>query len=193
LTGAAALACAARQSPVRNDETNMRALPAIAIALLAVGCASTETLVEPRGNPVAITSRIVVVRTSHVGGGAGSWVPMRVELDGKIIGSLPDHSYLSLPMPPGEFDLSVTPMIDLRYPPASRMTLRESVAAGEVAHFLIVTVFGADCPTIYAAEGVGRVTSTQQHPRPDWVQTACLTRVPSEMALSELPELRKAP
>lgn len=171
----------------------MRTLPATAIALLALGCASTEPLREPQGNAAAFASRIVVLRTSQVGGGAGTWVPMRVELNGEDIGRLADRSYLALPLPPGDFDLAVTPMINLRYSPASRMTLREYVGAGEVAHFLIVTVFGQTCPMIYATEGVGRVTSTQQHPRSDWVQTARLARVPREVALSALPELHTVP
>ena len=154
----------------------MRILPATAISLLVLGCAAEQPMIETERTAAASAARVVVVRTSQIGGGAGSWVPMRVELNDEVVGKVSDHSRLVVPITPGEFALTVTPMINLQYSPENRMSLREHVAAGEVAHFLIVTLFGETCPTVYATEGVGRVASTKQSPRLGWTQTTCLDR-----------------
>lgn len=164
----------------------------MAIALLALGCVFKQPLVDTEGPAAAFAARIAVLRTSQVGGGAGSWVRMRVELNHEVIGKVSDHSHLVVSITPGEFNLSVTPMVNLQYSPENRMSLREYVAAGEVAHFLIVTVFGETCPTVFATDGVGRIASTQQNPSPGWTQTTCLARVPREVALTALPELNPA-
>jgi hypothetical protein len=173
---------------VRPRRTGMRVLPATTITLLALGCAAEQPMFDTERTAAAFAARVVVLRTSQIGGGAGSWVPMQVELNDRVVGKVSDHSRLVVPITPGEFDLSVTPMINLHYSPGNRMSLREYVTAGEVAHFLIVTVFGQTCPTVYATEGVGSVASTQQSPRPGWTQTTCLARVPREVASSALPE-----
>ena len=166
------------------------------LALLSVasllGCSATGPRFAPPSPVGSGHALIVVYRTSQGGGTAGTWVPTRLELNGTSAGKLAADSFLVLQVPAGEVAVSATDMINLRYADKNRMTLRETVQSGETAYFRLLSVFGDNCTAI-RDEAIGGVSaSSTQHPRPDWAQTTCFSRVAEPVALKGLNGLRRA-
>jgi hypothetical protein len=169
----------------------VRALaPAWMIFLLA-GCVSSGPEWRAPEPPAPGNAKVVVYRYSQVGGRAGSGVPTRLEANERVAGKLPDASFIAFEVPAGEVRLSATDMIDLRYAGEDRMTLREKLAAGEIAYFRTVSVYGAGCELLAEPVAGVAIASRTHHPRPDLARTSCFQRVPEPIALKELARLRQ--
>lgn len=165
----------------------MLASSVLAIALL--GCATGPFYSRPE-RPISTVAKIVVYRTSQVGGTAETWVPTRLEVYGLPTIKLPAGSFVVLEAPAGEITLSATDLVNFHYDNAKRMTLGDRVIGGEIAYFRILSVYGG-CESIYEkAEGV--IASTTHYPRTDWPQTTCFQRVSEAIALKDLKDLKRA-
>ena len=161
-------------------------------ALLLVGCAATGPRFNLPGSTPASDPQVVVYRISQVGGKAGTWMPMRLEVDANVVGKLPDASFFTISVPAGDIVLSATAMSNLRYSDGERLTLQDRVGKGEVAYFRIESVFGTDCALVSEkVEGTPTAHRTY-YPRPDWPQTLCFQRVPAAVASRALVDLRRA-
>lgn len=185
-------ASAGRRGRTRVLGPVRRILTVLLSATSLFGCFATGPRFAPS---VAVDSRhalIVVYRISQVGGTAGTWVPARLELNGAVAGKLPADSFLVRQVPAGEVTLAVTDLIDLRYAAQNRVTLRGTVSTEETAYFRLLSVFGDDCAVAGDEAMAGMSASATHHPRPDWAQTTCLSRVPEPIALKDLQGLRQA-
>ena len=174
----------------------MKGLAAFLPCWILIGCTATGPQYSPLEHTDSSGQHIVVYRYSQeVGGNSGTWVPGRVELDGKVIGKLPNNSFLVFNLPVGLFELSVTPMIDFHYADRHRMTLRDKVEKGETAFFRVVSVWGSGpwgegCANIWEKVEGAEIAYTVIYPRPDWVQYFCLQRVPEAFASQQLMNLK---
>jgi hypothetical protein len=65
-----------------------------------------------------------------------------LEVNGKVVGKLPDDSFITFSQPAGDFTLSATAMSNFHYSDKERLTLHDRVGKGEVAYFRIESVFG---------------------------------------------------
>jgi hypothetical protein len=170
-----------------GDALKVAASMVLAVALL--GCATGPFYSRPE-RPLSTVAKIVVYRTSQVGGQGGTWVPTRLEVYGLPTLKLPADSFVMLEVPPGEVTLSATDLVNFRYDNAKRMTLGDKVIGGEIAYFRILSVYGG-CEAIFEkVEGV--IASAVHNPRPDWPQTTCFQRVPEAIALKDLKHLKRA-
>jgi hypothetical protein len=131
-----------------------------------------------------------VYRVSGVGGGMGAWVPTRVELDGEVVGYLPDRSFIAFNVAAGQVTLSATDKVNFRYADTNRVSLRANVSETETAYFRIISVYGLACSTLEDKDGVGDVAQITHHFRPDSAQTTCFRRVSETLALKELRDIR---
>jgi hypothetical protein len=158
----------------------------LAVALL--GCATGPFYSQPE-RPMSTVAKIVVYRTSQVGGKAGTWVSTRLEVYGLATIKLPADSFVVLEAPAGKVTLSATDLVNFQYDDAKRMTLDNEVIGGEIAYFRLLSVYGG-CEAIYEkADGV--IASATHYPRPDWPQTTCFQRVPEAIALKDLKGLKR--
>lgn len=177
---------------VRPTGRRLKTLALMIVIALMMGCAATGPQFDLRELASASDAQIVVFRISQVGGKAGSWVPMRVEVNGVAIGKLPDGSFLALGRPEGSFTLSVTAMVNFRYSDAERVTLHHEARKGEVAYFRIESVFGRDCSLVSEHVDGPETAHATYYPRRDSPQTVCVQRVPEPVALRALANLRRA-
>jgi hypothetical protein len=119
----------------------------------------------------------------------GAWVPARLEINGSVLAKVPDRSFVTVGIPPGEVTLSATDMVNLRYADTDRMTLKDELAPGETAYFRITSVFGASCALVHE-DGAGPAAYATHRFRHDSAQTSCFQRVPETVALKELKGLK---
>jgi hypothetical protein len=168
-------------------------IASLLLGLLLLGCAATGPPYRPSEPTDALQARLVVYRISQVGGALGTWVPTKLEIDGKVVGRIPDQSFMAFDVPLGEVALSATDMVGLRYADEHRMTLRGRFVQGEIAYFRLTSVYGASCPPAAQGDaGTGEVAHVTHRFRPDSAQTSCFQRVPAGVALKELKPLRRA-
>jgi hypothetical protein len=159
---------------------------------LLLGCAATGPYYRSPDPTYADNATCVVYRISQFAGTMGSWVPTRLEINGNVVGKLPDQSFMAIEVPPGEVTLSTTDMINLHYADAGRITLRDKIAQAEIAYFRLTSVFGSSCTSVQEGVEGAEVVSVTYHIRLGGFQTSCLQRVPEGLALKELKALRKA-
>jgi hypothetical protein len=157
-----------------------------------LGCSATGPIWRPQKVSGSGDALVVVYRYSGPGGGGGSWVSTRLEVNGRDSRRLPDDSFVVLNLPAGDIMLSATPMLNLHYSSEHRITLKEKVAAEETAYFSLVSVFGNNCNVSYESVESGAIASDTYHPWPGGVQSTCFQRVPESIALKELKSLRQA-
>jgi hypothetical protein len=115
-----------------------------------------------------------------------------VELDGAVVGYLPDRSFIAMNVAAGKVTLSATDKVDFRYADSNRASLRVDVNETETVYFRIATVYGPACSTLEDAGGIGDVAQVVHHFRHDSAQTTCFQRVSEALALEELRGLRDA-
>jgi hypothetical protein len=167
----------------------LKILATMMLVVVLVGCATTGSVYSPPAAPAPTAAKLVVYRTSQIGGRAGTWVSTRLEVFGMPTRKLPADSFVVLAVPVGDITLSATDLVNFRYDAQNRMTLSESVSGGEIAYFRILSVYGG-CEAIY--EKVDSVIAhTTHYPRQDWAQTTCFQRVPEAIALKEIKNLRR--
>ena len=167
----------------------MNVLATMVLVVVLVGCAATGALYMPPSAPPLTVAKLVVYRTSQIGGAAGTWVPTRLEVHGMPTSKLPADSYVVLDVPVGDITLSATDLVNFHYDDKNRMTLNERVSGGEIAYFRILSVYGGGCEAIYEKVESGMIAHATHYPRPDWAQTTCFQRVPEEVALKEIKNL----
>lgn len=155
-----------------------------------LGCAATGPYYSPEPINIA-NSNCVVYRINQAGATMGTWVSTRLEINGSIVGKLPDQSFVAFSLPTRELTLSATDMVNFRYADGDRMTLRHQVVQAEIAYFRLTSVFGSSCAAIQDFSD-GEVAYTTHRFRPDSPQTSCFQRVPEALALKELKTLRRA-
>ena len=159
------------------------------LVIALVGCATTGALYSPPEAPAPTVAKLVVYRTSQIGGAAGIWTPTRLEIHGMPARKLPADSFVVLEVPAGDITLSVTDLVNFHYDDKNRMTLGEKVSGGEIAYFRILSVFG-ECGAIYEKVEGSVIAQATHYPRSDWAQTTCFQRVPEAVALKALKTLR---
>ena len=158
---------------------------------LLCSCAATGPRFTPPESTILSDPQIVVYRISQIGGNAGTWVKTRLEINGKVVGKLPDGSFITFSQPAGDITLSATARWNFHYDDKDRVTLRDKVARGEVAYFRIESVFGTDCALVSEqVDGTETAYGTHQ-PRPDWAQTMCFQRVPEAVAFRAIVNLKR--
>jgi hypothetical protein len=175
---------------VRRLGGTLKALATTVLAVALVGCAATGASYSPADAPAPTVAKLVVYRTSQIGGTAGTWVFTRLEVYGMPTRKLPADSFVELEVPVGDISLSATDLVNIYYDDKNRMTLSESVSGGEIAYFRILSVYGG-CEAIYEKVESSVIAHATHYPRPDWPQTTCFQRVPEAVALKELENLRR--
>jgi hypothetical protein len=167
----------------------LKVLASTVLVVALLGCATGSFYSQPE-RPISTIAKIVVYRTSQVGGKAGTWVPTRLEIYGLRTIKLPADSFVVLEVPAGDVTMSATDLVNFHYDNAKRMTLGDKVVGGDIAYFRLLSVYGR-CEAIYEkAEGV--IASATHYPRSDWPQTTCFQRVPEAIAVKDLKDLRRA-
>lgn len=165
---------------------------ATTVLLIALaGCVATGHLYESPEAPGPTVAKLVVYRTSQVGGEAGTWVSTRLEITSMPTIKLPANSFVVVEVPVGFITLSATDLVNFHYDDKNKMTLTETVGGGEIRYFRILSVFG-DCEAIYEKVESSVIAHATHYPRPDWEQTTCFQQVPEATALNELRKLRAA-
>ena len=166
----------------------MKLLATTVLVISLVGCAATGALFSPPEAPASTVAKLVVYRTSQIGGTAGTWVPTRLEVHGMPVRKIPADSFVVLEVPVGDITLSATDLVNFHYDDKNRMTLSEKVSGGEIAYFRILSVFGG-CEAIFEKVESSMIAHATHYPRPDLAQTTCFQRVPEAVALKELKNL----
>lgn len=170
----------------------LKVLAATVLVVTLAGCAATGALYSQPEVPAPTAAKLVIYRTSQIGGTAGTWVPTKLEVNGLPTKKLPADSFVVLEVPTGDITLSATDLVDFHYDDKNRMTLNERVSGGEIAYFRILSVFGAGCEAIFHKADGGVISHSTHYPRrPDWAQTTCFQRVPEAVALKDLKNLRQ--
>ena len=169
----------------------MRLLTFILVCQLLTACSASGPLYNSEIHDNSIEPRLVVYRTSVIGGKSGTWVPMRIEVNDREVERLPDDAFTVMNVPEGDVILSATPMINFHYSSEDRVTLKAKIDKGETAYFWLVTVYGPSCTAIIKYEFNEEPASNTHYPRFDLRQTTCLGRVSKEFALKTLKSLRK--
>jgi hypothetical protein len=162
----------------------------VLVAMLA-GCVATGAPYSPPDKPAPTFAKLVVYRTSQIGGNAGTWVPTKLEVCGLPVKKLPADSFVVLELPTGDITMSATDLVNFHYEDKNRMTLTERVGGGEIAYFRILSVYGEGCDAIFQKADESVISHVTHYPRPDWPQTTCFQRVPETVALKELQNLRR--
>jgi hypothetical protein len=170
----------------------MRLLTLIIVCQLLTACSASGQLYNPEIRDNSIEPRLVVYRTSVVGGKSGIWVPMRIEVNDREVDRLPNDAFTIMNAPAGEVILSATPMINFQYSSENRVTLKTKIEKGETAYFWLVTVYGPRCTAIIKYGFNEEPASNTHNPRSDSKQSTCLGRVSEEFALKTLTSLRRA-
>jgi hypothetical protein len=156
------------------------------------GCVATDQRFIPPESTISGDPQIVVYRISQIGGKAGTWVKTRLEVNGIVVGKLPDGSFITFSQPAGDITLSATAMWNFHYADEDRVTLRDRAGKGEVAYFRIESVFGTDCALVSEKVDGTETAYGTHYPRPDLAQTLCFQRVPEAVAFRALADLKRA-
>ena len=169
----------------------MKVIATTVLVVTLVGCVATGAFYSQPEAPSPTAAKLVIYRTSQIGGTAGTWVPTKLEIYGLPTQKLPADSFVVLEVPAGDITMSATDLVNFHYDNKNRMTLTERVNGGEIVYFRILSVYGVGCEAIFK-KVEGRVIShATRYPRPDWAQTTCFQRVPEAVALKELKNLRR--
>ena len=169
----------------------MRLLTLILACQLLTACSASGPLYNSQIHDDSFEPRLVVYRTSEIGGKSGTWVPMRIEVNDREVERLPDDAFTIMNVPEGDLILSATPMINFHYSSEDRVTVKAKIDRGETAYFWLVTVYGPRCTAIIRYGFNEEPASNTHNPRSDSRQTTCLGRVSKEFALKTLTNLRK--
>jgi hypothetical protein len=175
----------------------MKFLLTLLLAVALYGCAATGPQFSIP-EPLPSNAATLVIYRWGVLNPAGTGVPAKLEINDMAPRKLPYEGYITITLPPGEITLSATDMLNLHYSDKYRMTLRESVNAGEIAYFRLTYMFGRICTDMYDVDDLkenvrlGTAASATYYPHPDLAQTSCFQRVPEVIALKNLRNLRKA-
>jgi len=164
----------------------------ILLSLILFGCSATGPVWVPQKLADPSGALVVVYRYSQVGGGGGSWVSAKLQVNTNIIRKIPDNSFVAISVPVGDISLSATPKLNLHYSSEHELKLIDKVSKGETAYFRLVSVFGSSCSVINSNIANGEIASITYHPWSGGNQTTCFQRVPEAIALEELHKLRRA-
>jgi hypothetical protein len=135
------------------------------LAMTLFGCVvASGPIYSPAQSPTSEQALFYLYRLKTNYGGA---VPVKVVVNGKEMGLLPNNSYTSAYVPPGEFNLSATRWQDFHYPDSKRVHV-EGVVEGGVTYYFKIFQKGSGIVYTY------------------------LERVPPEVAIPELKNLKRA-
>lgn len=169
----------------------LRLLISILLGLTLAGCVATGPMWSPPDPPATTDAQIIAYRYSQIGGKAGSWVPIRLEVNERATGKLPDDSFVVLNVHAGSITLSATDMINFHYADEDRMILRDRIGPGETAYFRVVSVYGRGCEGVYEKADSNVIAFSIHYPRRDSAKTSCFQRAPEAVALKELEGLKR--
>ena len=91
----------------------MKILASTLLILLLYRCVATGLRFNPPEPMISSDPQIVVYRVSQIRGKAGTWVRTRLEVNGKVVGKLPDQSFITFSQPAGDITLSAIALVEI--------------------------------------------------------------------------------